>query len=491
MPPHTTKNSLWDHEDLAMPTPNPQESTLSAHIHEVAEEIPDDQTKDQPTPNLAEAILLMTNELCRWETPSKPINTSVKQPDTFDGSDPKKLNNFILLCNLHFRNNPAYADNGSKTTFALTLLRGTALEFFKPQLMSNEPLAWEHDWEEFVKLLCSQFGPLDPTADAANSIDNLQMNDNQHILKYNIEFTHLATQTSWDNTILRHHYYSGLADHIKDIMGQQGKPNTLDKMRILAHSIDAQHWEQVHEKSHSSSNKNNNNSNNPNKSNKKPQSNNSNKSNNNKNQSKGSSNNSNNNKNDKSKTVLNLLADKLGKDGKLTLQERQRCFDNKLCIFCGGTGHTAKDCPKITSSPPSSTQAEGCITQNCAKEILRLNMSTLSDLNSLWLSLTSYKISDSKIPLLALVDSGSTHCFIDNKIVAQYNSDFNLYSVLPIELKLIDGTSNSIITQAVKLPISFPTGKTFDIDFYVTPLDSSCPLVLGYNWLTCYNPLID
>ena len=243
-------------------------------------------------------------------------------------------------------------------------------------------------------------------------------------------------------------------------MGQQGKPDTLDKMRILAHSIDTQHWERVREKSCSGPDKSNNNN-----SNKKPQSNNSNKSSNNKNQSKGSSNNSNNNKNNKSKTVPNPLADKLGKDGKLTLQERQRHFDNKLCMFCGGTGHTTKDCPKSSSSaskararaaqasdskedkkklmcsPPSSAQAEGCVTQNCAKEILRLNASALSDPNSFWLSLTSFKIPDSKIPLLALVDSGSTHCFIDNKIVANI-SDFDPYSVLPIELKLIDGTSS-------------------------------------------------
>ena len=134
-------------------------------------------------------------------------------------------------------------------------------------------------------------------------------------------------------------------------MGQQGKPDTLDKMRILAHSIDARHWEWVCEKSHSGPNKSyNHNSNNSNKPDKKPQSSNSNKSSNNKNQSKGSSNNSNDNKNNKSKTVPNLLANKLGKDGKLTPQERQCHFNNKLCMFCGGTGHTAKDCPKSSSS---------------------------------------------------------------------------------------------------------------------------------------------
>ena len=64
------------------------------------------------------------------------------------------------------------------------------------------------------------------------------MHNNQHIVKYNVEFNHLTIHTGWDEGVLRHCYYSGLAKHIKDIMGQQGKPLTLAKMKTLAHHID-------------------------------------------------------------------------------------------------------------------------------------------------------------------------------------------------------------------------------------------------------------
>ena len=39
----------------------------------------------------------------------------------------------------------------------------------------------------------------------------------------------------------------------------------------------------------------------------------------------------------------------LGKDGKLTEEEHQQHFKEKLCMFCGQPGHMAKDCPKSSS----------------------------------------------------------------------------------------------------------------------------------------------
>src|ERR1700720_1564880 len=44
------------------------------------------------------------------------------------------------------------------------------------------------------------------------------------------------------------------------------------------------------------------------------------------------------------------LSDKLSKYGKLTQAKRTHRFNNNLCLFCGGVGHTAKECPKSSFS---------------------------------------------------------------------------------------------------------------------------------------------
>jgi hypothetical protein len=168
------------------------------------------------------------------------------------------------------------------------------------------------------------------------------MKDGQRINKYVVEFNRIASQVrGYGEGALRHHFYNGLPDRIKDEISRIGKPPTLAELRQLAQAIDARYWERKSEVSRQTKP-----STNPSSSSKtnsdKPAHN-----------SASYSGGSKDSKEPKGKASTSApkpdLTSKLGKDGKLTAAERKHRFDNKLCMFCGLAGHMAKDCPKSTS----------------------------------------------------------------------------------------------------------------------------------------------
>ena len=123
---------------------------------------------------------------------------------------------------------------------------------FEPFIIDNiNKLDFMSDFSDFVGLLHSEFGPIDRAGEAEDLLDNFRMHDNQKLLKYNVEFQRLAIKTDWDEHALRHQYYVGLPDRIKDILATQPKPRNLIELKAAAHTIDACYWEHQHKKSHS------------------------------------------------------------------------------------------------------------------------------------------------------------------------------------------------------------------------------------------------
>ncbi|KIO14430.1 hypothetical protein M404DRAFT_121653, partial [Pisolithus tinctorius Marx 270] len=246
-------------------------------------------------------------------------------PDTFDGTDPKKLHAFFIQCKLNFQDCPqAFRTNHAKVIFTQSYLKGMALEWFELDLLrlnnpNDQPL-WMDSCREFVLELQTTFSPHNLVADAESQLDHLHMKESQCINKY------------------------------VDEVCQVGKPWTLHELCHPAQEIDACYWEHKeevqwvskHQGSNSSNNKSggsgNNNQPKTGQDKSKPGSNNNTRS----SPKPASSKPGNNNSSNSSKPEPS----KLSKDGKLTPEECKCHIEGNLCMFCGGPGHFADKCPK-------------------------------------------------------------------------------------------------------------------------------------------------
>ncbi len=56
---------------------------------------------------------------------------------------------------------------------------------------------------------------------------------------------------------------------------------------------------------------------------------------------------------------------------------------------------------------------------------------------------------------------------------------------------MFDRSTPSNVSKKVQMPITFSTGETHHLEFFVTNLDENYSLVLGYDWLAQHNPNID
>lgn len=322
-------------------------------------------------------------------------------PDTFDGSDPWKLRNFITQCEIYFfANSEKFKTDEKKVMFAFSYLRDAALEWFEqkfqvpsstrrlPRIPESASRAnsedeaeveiaprrtsksWQNDWSIFLDDLRTNFGPADSEAEAERRLTSLSMSSDKKITWYNLRFNRYSAQTGWDDRALRYRYYQGLPDRLQDALTIAGKPNTLKAMKELAITWDQRYWERQGEKkkhdSERSKSSNSKSSSGQSSSNQSHSSSSSSSSNNfrrpekgkDKNKSGSNSNSASSSNSGKSSSSssssTNFLSDKLGKDGKLTPEERARRIANNLCLFCGLGGHKAADCKKAMKARAAS-----------------------------------------------------------------------------------------------------------------------------------------
>ena len=196
---------------------------------------------------LAEVLGQLANTLNANQTPRPNTNsrrTKARIPDTFSGTEPDKLNNFLFQYRLYFHTNPAQFNTDiAKINFTMTYLTGVAQDWFEVGLNQEDQSIlqdWLSDWNLFVDELRQHFGLSDSIGEAANMLDNLHMKPGDKISTYNVDFIHSASQLGWRNSVLCHCYYQGLSNQIQDPIStwEQGKPTSFQDMYALAMTID-------------------------------------------------------------------------------------------------------------------------------------------------------------------------------------------------------------------------------------------------------------
>ena len=104
--------------------------------------------------DLARALTLLAGSIQALR-PVAPQCTKIREPDPFDGSDPKKLQPVLVQLELNFRNRPnTFQLDSYKVNYTLSFLKGTALDYFKPSLMDpHANPTWSNDYDKLVSEL--------------------------------------------------------------------------------------------------------------------------------------------------------------------------------------------------------------------------------------------------------------------------------------------------------------------------------------------------
>ena len=83
-------------------------------------------------------------------------------------------------------------DRDTKVNYALSYLKGIALDCFKPTLLDPNAPSWLSNFDLFVEELKSNFGSYNPVGEAEAKLEQLCVQENHQAMKYFIKFQKLA-----------------------------------------------------------------------------------------------------------------------------------------------------------------------------------------------------------------------------------------------------------------------------------------------------------
>ena len=115
-----------DEPEQLQPDPDLPDDTPENH-----EDPPDD------APSLARSLELLASKIGSLPASKPKSGVKPRVPDTFDGTDPHKLETFTFQCSMYLAARASeFPDDETRVTFVLSYLKGTPLEWFQTEINS-------------------------------------------------------------------------------------------------------------------------------------------------------------------------------------------------------------------------------------------------------------------------------------------------------------------------------------------------------------------
>ncbi|MBW0570219.1 hypothetical protein O181_109934 [Austropuccinia psidii MF-1] len=257
--------------------------------------------------------------------------SSMKAPDSFDGTQAHKLRGFIQSCQLIFHNYPEdFFSDKKKVLYSTSFL--------------TDPSYLLNNWQLFETELFTLFGDPNEVRKAEQDLDNLRMKESGHVSMYIADFKSLMSGIGDWGEIPYMHVYRRLLESIclYQLACYPVYFDTLQELMDIALELDTRYHERQKEKASHQEKKpplTGSNSSRP------PQ--------------ESSSKKPHHKKNKKGKR-FQVSKDKphsalLNKDSKLIRSEKERRIKDGLCTYCGGK-HPIEQCFKRPQNKPGSSR---------------------------------------------------------------------------------------------------------------------------------------
>jgi len=123
---------------------------------------------------------------------------AIREPNLFSRRSPDKLQAFIFQCQIYFRAcEKEFREDSKKIFFAISYLRGIALDYFEPFINKLDPhqlLDFLEDWTAFVQQLSNVFGSYSLEDNNEDAIMAISFPHNEKASNYFIQFAKYQNQ---------------------------------------------------------------------------------------------------------------------------------------------------------------------------------------------------------------------------------------------------------------------------------------------------------